>query len=254
MTHPEKYLCISVFLGLFFLTNNLFAQKKVLNECKNVKWKPVYQQDFDNKEVFDSDFWYEGTSKVGINEEEGYLYTDCNMDGNGETFTTSTIWLNKVFEGDIRFEFDAHVLKSEGDKNNMNFFLFYSNPGEKSLPETQPDRNSGNYSYYHSLNGYIFTYIANGQTIPARIRLRDNPGFHLLAETYAYEAQQNKTYHIRIEKIGSKLSFSVDGKTYLAATDTNEVSEHQKGYIGFRTWKTELWWDNLVVYQKKVTN
>ena len=66
-------------------------------------------------------WWQEGSRAVSI--ENGRLRADANLDGNGEDHETSTIWLDRQFRGDIKVEFDAHVLVSEGDKNNINIFF-----------------------------------------------------------------------------------------------------------------------------------
>ena len=143
-------------------------------------------------------WWQEGSKAVRI--EKGRLHADANLDNNGEDQGTSTIWLDKTFRGDICVEFDAHVLASNGDKNNINFFFLFSDPSDRPLWQTKNKRADGQYSKYHKLNGYVFTFLANGNPSNARFRMRDDPGFHLLQENFSYECKQNKTYHITVRK------------------------------------------------------
>jgi len=194
-------------------------------------------------------WWYEGSKMVRI--EERHLRADANPDHSGEDYEACTVWLNRTFSGNIRVEFDAHVIASEGDKNNVNFFFLFSDPSGKSLYETKETRADGKYGKYHELNGYVFTFLANGNPQKARFRMRDDPGFHLLEENYAYECKRAKTYHVNITKNGDRITYEVDGTVYLDQVDNKANPEHKAGIIGFRTWRTDLWWDNLRVTKLK---
>lgn len=192
-------------------------------------------------------WWHEGSVAVSI--ENGHLRTDANPDGNGEDFQISTVWLKKTFEGNLKVEFDAHVLASRGDQNNINFFFLFSDPTGKPLFDSREYRADGNYGKYHELNGYVFTYLANGNPEEARFRMRDDPGFNLLQENRAYECKQGKTYHITITKVGNRISYAVDDTVFLDFVDDTANPEHKAGIMGFRTYRTDLWWDNLKVTQ-----
>ena len=210
--------------------------------------KILYQEDFDaydDSSTLPAGFWHEGSNAVRI--EKGHLRADANLDNNGEDYDASTIWLNKTFSGDIRVEFDAHVLASDGEKNNINFFFLFSDPSGAPLAQSKTNRNDGKYGKYHKLNGYVFTFLANGNPDKARFRFRDDPGFNLLQENFAYECKQNKTYHITVTKKNKRITYDVDGTIYLDKIDDVANPEHKSGIIGFRTWHTDLWWDNLKV-------
>ena len=165
----------------------------------------------------------------------------------GARFRQSTIWLNRVFSGDLRVEYDVCILASADCVNNMNLFLGYSDPSGTSLYESRPTRVEGTYSRYHGLSGYIFTHVADGNETPARFRFRDCPGFHLVAENRAYESRPGRVYHVTIEKRGNRFTYRIDGRLVLDATDDRFNPLHNQGLVGFRTWHTELWWDNVVV-------
>jgi hypothetical protein len=210
--------------------------------------KVLFQEDFDSygdNSTLPADWWHEGSKAVRI--EAGHLRADANLDKNGEDYDASTIWLNKTFTGDVRVEFDAHVLASDGDKNNINFFFLFSDPSGAPVSQTKAERTDGKYGKYHQLNGYVFTFLANGNPDKARFRFRDDPGFNLLQENFAYECKQNKTYHIIVTKKDNRITYAVDGTIYLDMIDDVANPEHTSGIIGFRTWHTDLWWDNLKV-------
>ena len=222
--------------------------------CNQLPPSPIpnvlFMEDFDSypdSSKLPAGWWQEGSEAVRI--EKGRLHADANLDQNGEDYGTSTIWLDKTFEGDICVEFDAHVLASDGDKNNINFFFLFSDPSGRSLRQTMNERADGQYGKYHKLNGYVFTFLANGNPDNARFRMRDDPGFHLIQEKFTYECKRHKTYHITVTKNGNRITYSVDGTIYLDKIDGTSNPEHKSGIIGFRTWHTDLWWDNLKVME-----
>ena len=208
----------------------------------------LFAEDFESYQDSDklpAGWWCEGSQAVRI--EKGCLRADANLDNNGEDYGTSTVWLERTFSGDLRVEFDAHILASDGDKNNINFFFLLSDPSGRPLMQTRTDRADGEYGKYHRLNGYVFTFLAEGNPDEARFRMRDDPGFNLLQENSAYECKQHKTYHVTVTKEGSRITYAVDGTTYLDKVDEAFNAEHKSGIIGFRTWHTDLWWDNVKV-------
>jgi len=185
-------------------------------------------------------FWSEGDA---AEIRAGRLHVNADSGA----FRRSTIWLDRIFSGDLRVEYDVCVLASSDAVNNMNLFLLYSAPLDTPLSESKAIRADGDYPRYHNLHGYIFTNVADGVEGRGRFRLRDCPGFHLLAEKYGYESKPQTVYHMVIEKRGDHLTYAVDGHVLLDATDDRFNRVHDAGLIGFRTWHTELWWDNLVI-------
>lgn len=208
----------------------------------------LFSEDFENYPNgpnLPAGWWSEGSKAVSI--EDGKLRADANLDGSGEDYECATVWLSRRFQGGIRVEFDAHVLASENNNNNINFFFLFSDPSGKPLFDSRSERADAKYSKYHKLNGYVFTFLATDTSDKARFRMRDDPGFNLLLENNAYECRQGKTYRIVITKRGRHITYAVDGQVYMAVVDDTANPEHQAGIIGFRTWRTDLWWDNLKV-------
>lgn len=208
----------------------------------------VYTEDFNSYKdgELPRDWWVEGGQEVCV--QNGHLFVKADPQKRKGPGYVATVWLRKRFSGDIRVEFDAHVLSSTLDVNNINFFLYYSDPRQgATMYGTRDQRPDGLYSYYHILNGYVFTYLKapghNGGK--ARFRMRRCPGFELIDQNFAYQNRRGKTYHITVSKSGDRLTFAVDGKVYMAKED--KKYNWKKGIIGFRTFHTTLWFDNLKV-------
>lgn len=214
----------------------------------------VFYEDFEDGM---DNWWVEGGVKVWV--MDGRLHVDAEPGGERSEQRpgySCTVWCEEQFEGDLKIEYDAHVLYSQHEVNNINFFSYYSDPDGTPMIEKaeERDENDGAYGQYHELNGHIVTFLqANRdedlqkppQERPARVRIRRCPGFELLDQTYSYECHANKTYHCQIVKRGPTLEFSVDGNHLLTAEDDRDPLT--EGLIGLRTFRTYLWWDNIKV-------
>ena len=197
-------------------------------------------------------WWVEGGQRVWI--EGGRLHVRANpKPGQGAASRVCTVWYDREFGGDLRVEFDAHVVASEREVNNINFFFLYSDPTGEPLHASRETRASADYGYYHGLDGYIVTFLQDVSNVEqrwpdgtprARLRLRRCPGFRLIDETFDYHCRSGVTYRVAMTRRGTRLSYAVDGVVYAEAEDPEPL---ERGLIGLRTFYTELWWDNIEV-------
>ena len=165
----------------------------------------------------------------------------------------ATAWWNLPLPADFVLELDAEVISSPSKVNNINLFLCYSDPSGIALHETRETRQSADYNLYHQMNGYIITFLndaaaeggrnENGST-KARVRIRKNPGFRLLKETFTKSCRAGVVYRLKVTKKGGTIRFSVDCETLLEVEDEQPWSG---GLMGLRTFGTYLWWDNIRV-------
>ncbi|MBI1894994.1 MAG: DUF1961 family protein [Acidobacteria bacterium] len=191
------------------------------------------------------DWWVEGGERVWIENRRLHVKADAPRK------TTATVFLRRPHESDFRFSVDAQVVSSSANVNNINLFFSTSDPGGRPLIDSAGSRASASYGLYHKLNGYIITFLndeaGQGGRAPdgstkSRIRIRRNPGFKLLAETFTYHCKAGVTYRLLVEKTGGNVRFSVDGKELLRAYDAQPLGG---GHLGLRTFKTHLWWSNV---------
>jgi hypothetical protein len=205
-------------------------------------------EDFENGM---DNWWVEGAERVWV--EDGRLHVKADPPEGSDAPFVATVWCRTPIEGNVRIEFDTHVVSSSTDANNINLFMFFSDPSGAPLYDTRADRADAEYAKYHRLNGNIITFLnepaaaaatPEGETPPARIRIRHCPGFELLAETYNYRCRQGETYHVTVERRNDFIRFFVDGRYLLGVRD---AEPWPSGLLGLRTFRTHLWWDNIRV-------
>jgi len=194
-------------------------------------------------------WWVEGTERTWV--EEGRLHVKADPPKGGK-YGVGTVWYKHPLPANVRIEFDARVISSSGNHNNINLFFCYSMPDGRDLYATREERADAAYDKYKELSGYIMTFLndalGESKTAPdegqkARFRLRRCPGFNLVNENYAYHCRQGQTYHVVIVKGGGQLACSVDGVEYLSWDDPQPLTG---GWLGLRTYCTYLWWDNVI--------
>ncbi len=201
---------------------------------------PVILENFD---AGMSHWWVEGGERVWT--EEGRLRVNAD-NLKLQSGRAATVWLRTPHPDDFELELDAQVVSSSMDDNNINVFFSYSDPAGSPLEETRASRSTAAYDLYHKLNGYIVTFVndLDHRSGNARIRIRRNPGFRLLAEGFAHHCRQGVKYHLGISKRGGEIKLSVDGQELLRAVNPQPL---KGGLLGLRTFRTNLWWDNVQV-------
>lgn len=206
------------------------------------------------KVVIDEDFsrgmdnwWSEGCERVWV--EDGRLYIQA--EGQDNEGGSGTVWCRTPHPANFMLEYDAHVVSSSQQVNNINIFFCFNGPGGTDLFATRGERETGRYRLYHELPGYIVTFlrdeVGEGGRHPdgsakGRHRMRREPGFQLVQELFDKHCEAGNTYHLRVTKKGGQLTFEVDGEKRLEWTDANPWGE---GHIGLRTFRTLLWWNNI---------
>lgn len=197
------------------------------------------------------DWWVEGGEKVWI--DGGKLRIKADPPGVTKAGIVCTVWNRTPLPADVTVRFDAHVVDSSCDANNVNFFLHYADPSGTPLFDTRETRTDGDYSRYHVLSGYIFTFLNDAQgesgrhgdgTAKARMRMRRCPGFNLVDQTFDYRCRKGETYRVKISKRGGEIVFGVDGVDYLRWTDPQPLTG---GLFALRTYRTDLWFNHIRV-------
>ena len=199
----------------------------------------LYTSDFSNVKCM-NDFSKNGEGSVYIKDHK--LFLDDTLYGKG-----LTCWLKKEFKGDIEISFDACAVEP-CFASNINFF-FCAKPLEgESLDLLEF---SGSYAQYHEkAQMYIVTQTGdfenvNGKSNIGYSRLRKDPGFALLSETYDMKTVLNQLYRFNIQKSKNQITVNINDKPIHQYKDENL---YEGGLLGFRTYYTKLWIDHFKVF------
>lgn len=64
-------------------------------------------------------------------------------------------------------------------------------------------------------------------------------------EARGFPVERGRTYRWRIERVGSSLSWSIDGKPFMAFDDPFPLEGPDHDRFGFSSWEAQLYFDNL---------
>ncbi|MBU0609502.1 MAG: YesU family protein [Armatimonadetes bacterium] len=185
----------------------------------------------------------EGNSQVEV--RDGRLCIETPARGY------ATVWYRRPFTGDQLIRFRARLLPPK-QASNINFFFCAGLPDGADF--FAPHR-TGAYAEYHQVINYTMTFTGEreGQAnAPGYMRLRKNPGFHLVGENLDFKAEIETDYDVAIAKVGSLIRVFLNGQPSLRFDDVDEAGARQNvrgGYAGFRTFWSRLTCDDFAVWQ-----
>lgn len=217
---PKLLPCIVLVLSF---AGPLAAEEVTLGG-ERLQVKLLHQEDFDgvvNRWRFD------GRGRVWV--EDGRLQMDA-------TGVESTAWFTEDMEGDLLIAYEAHILDPV-DAKNINLFFLATAPDGGDILKLYF---TGSYPEYHKVPNYIWTVTGS------HTRLRRDPGFELLSEDRKTLPEPYKTYQLGLTIQDGLIRCYIDHRLIHSHKDANP---HKRGKLGFRTFHTRLWWDNLRVYR-----
>jgi hypothetical protein len=140
------------------------------------------------------------------------------------------LWLRKKLPHDVRIEFDCWSNEQRGDIKVEVFGDGHSY-----------DPDGGRYT----ATGYevIFGGWYNAKSIIARM---DEHGKDVV-ENAVVKVVPKQHYHWTIERVGKKLTWSIDQQPFLVYDDPQPLEGNGHEYFGFNNWETDTWFDNLVI-------
>ena len=115
----------------------MFWRLGVAGSGGRAEGKVIFEETFSDGKM--DGWWVEGGQKVWV--EDGRLHMKADPAENRAPGYVCTAWCEKEFPADVMVEYDAHVVESAIDTNNINFFLSYSHP-RRARRFTIPARNA----------------------------------------------------------------------------------------------------------------
>ena len=145
---------------------------------------------------------------------------------NGELFSpgvkNNPLWLQAKLPRDVVVEFDARGEDTAGDIKAEIF---------------------GNGRDHSS--GYVLVFGGWNNTISTLARLNEHGDDR--KENRTKRVEKGKTYHFKIVRDGTKLTWFIDGEQFLEYDDPNPLTGSSHDRFGFGTWASDVYFDNLTI-------
>ncbi len=200
-----------------------------------MKKELFYENDFENAE----DLSMDGDGEWWVEDSKLYI-DDLTSELSG-----MTVWVRKEMPSDIFIEFNAMTVPPK-NAGNINFFFAAKTLDGGFLPDAGF---TGRYDQYHEesqLHILTFTGKNDGYKIPGWTRLRRDPGFNLISEDMSRSTEVSVPYKIEIQKLGENIKVWINGEKVHDVDSPNPLGG---GCVGFRTWRTKLYFEDIKVYE-----
>jgi len=180
-----------------------------------------------------SEAWTDSFDRSRIGQDyyptgNGYKIVDGKLSAHGAH--NHPMWLRKKLPHDVRVEFDCWSTEPRGDIK-----VELMGDGHSFDPDGG--------AYMASGYEIIFGGWYNQKSIIARM---DEHGHDMAART-DLKVVPNQHYRWKIERRGNKVSWWIDGQSFLIYDDPHPLENAGHEYLGFNNWETDTWFDNLVV-------
>jgi hypothetical protein len=205
---------------------------------------PYFKDNFANLDNWQVEKWED--KLVQVSTKDGQLTIDTQSKEHGVM-----VWCKKELPKNFEFEYDFTP------KSKIGFFLLFfcakGNKGEDVLSEERfSDRKSRTLFKKYvegTTNSYHISYRRGEE---ANCNLRKNSGLVLLKQELLSEIlPADKKVHIKLTKQDGKISFTIDGKSFMNFTDDGKGHGPilEGGHIAFRQV-----YDSSGVYENVVLN
>lgn len=181
--------------------------------------------------------WHEeGLGRFSLDGEQ--LHVDAHEGGY-------TAFYRTPLPDDLLVQYVVRTLPPRG-QNNMNL-ISHCQPPSEGWPIVE----LGRYKGYRAMPNYIVTFVGgiNEETgereYEGRQRLRRNPDFHLIDESFDVPSELERDYRLTFVARGGRIRYYIDGAKIFDWQDPAPVTGG--GFFGFRTYKTVETFRDLVI-------
>ncbi len=208
--HPltQRRIWLPLAIVLFIL-NIPFLHYWTRGDAKTTATIP-FQDNFERTDLGDNYFATGGFWRI-LN---GWLYSPG--------VKNNPLWIRAPLPHDVRVEFDARAESTSGDIKCEIF---------------------GNGRDHSS--GYVMVFGGWTNTISTLARL-DEHGTDRKTRTDK-KVEKSRVYHWKVERKGNKLDWYIDNELFLSWDDPQPLAGSGHDRLGFGTWTTDAYFDNIVV-------
>ena len=131
--------------------------------------------------------------------------------------------------------------------NNINLISHCQPPERGRWPVVE----LGRYKGYRAMPNYIVTHVSGKDEFkgvrecPGRQRLRRNPDFHLIDESFDVESELEREYAVVFAVKAGRVRYYLDGAKIFDWQDPEPITGG--GFFAFRTYKTHEVYSDLLI-------
>ncbi len=204
-----------------------------------------YQQGFDDFAVTDRDFWSTG----------GYWRVV-----SGELLSpgvkNNPLWLKAKLPENVAVEFDARSMSPEGDikceifgdgsDHASGYVLIHGGWNNSISIIARLDEHGTSLAALQAEAGRLQREknLPSADLVPTGV-FRENT--RMRVEANPWPVQIGKTEHWRIERRGSLIIWSIDGREFMRFDDPIPLKGKGHDRFGFSSWEAQLFFDNLTI-------
>ena len=149
------------------------------------------------------------------------------------------LWLRRRLPRDVRIELDCAAHSPEGD---LKVELFGDGESFEAAEAVEKD-------LIYKASGYVFIFGGWRNSRSVLVRQDEHAWEHqrgVPMRTFP-RVEPGRTYHLRIERRGGHLDWSLDGKPFLSWDDPAPLEGKGHDHFAFDGWETEVEFDNLKI-------
>jgi hypothetical protein len=139
------------------------------------------------------------------------------------------LWLLRTLPRDVRVELDVRSETPDGD---IKIEIFGDGA---SFAKTDS----------YKATSYVVIFGGWNNTRNVLARMDEHGADRVVGAPRKVEA--GRSYHLRIERVGPKLTVWVDDEVLLEMSDPDPLRGRGHDHFGFNNWQSDLWFDNLEI-------
>ena len=174
-----------------------------------------FTDDFEREEL--GDHWY--------NTGATWRIVDGQL--NIRNARNRPLWLRRVLPRDARVEFD---IRSESPEGDIKCEIYGDGTSRATTEE-------------YTATSYVVIFGGWHNTLNVLARLDEHGADRV--ERRGQHVVPGQTYHLRIERQGSRISSFIDDQELVSMDDASPLEGRGHDHFGFNDWQAELWIDNL---------
>lgn len=174
-----------------------------------------FTDDFEREDL--GDHWHNTGGRYRI--QDGWL--------NVQGARNRPLWLRRRLPRDVRIEFDV---RSESPQGDIKVEVF----GDGSSRAT---------SESYTATSYVVIFGGWNNSLNVIARMDEHADDRAVGVQKRVEP--GRTYHMRIEREGNRVTAWVDGEELVHMDDPDPLEGRGHDHFAFNDWEADLWFDNL---------